>query len=203
MLFTGLRRSVLEETVPFVWVLTNQKKKSTWHLFSEGHILDTIFRVRLPCGGFHDQFLHFKVENTPKKDPNGNRKFKRILSFLFVDKRRLFVNKLSFEEFHLVFFMAERLSCFGPTEPRHRSFWRNLSYILNTIVKESTFLKGKNRIYKDFIDAFCTFSYRRERKTTRGARISNWHQSFSRNFWYFLYSIVKERAFLKGSFFIY
>ena len=56
------------------------------------------------------------------KDTNGKGKFKRVLSFLFVDIRKLFVTKLSFEEFHLVFFTAERLACFGPSEPRHQSF---------------------------------------------------------------------------------
>ena len=39
------------------------------------------------------------------------RKFKRTLSFLFVDKRKLFAMKLSFEEFNLFqpyFYMADR-----------------------------------------------------------------------------------------------
>ena len=58
---------------------------------------------------FKTKVLHFKVENTPTKDTKGKGKFKRILSCLFVDKRKLFVTKLSFEEFHLVFFTAERL----------------------------------------------------------------------------------------------
>ena len=58
---------------------------------------------------FKTKVLHFKVENTPRKDTKGKGKFKRILSCLFVDKRKLFVTKLSFEEFHLVFFTAERL----------------------------------------------------------------------------------------------
>ena len=58
---------------------------------------------------FKTKVLHFKVENTPTKDTKVKGKFKRILSFLFVDKRKLFVTKLSFEEFRLVFFTAERL----------------------------------------------------------------------------------------------
>ena len=36
----------------------------------------------------------FQVENTPIKDTNGKRKFKSMLSFLFVDKRELFAMKL-------------------------------------------------------------------------------------------------------------
>ena len=37
-----------------------------------------------------------------REKTNGKRKFKRMLSFLFVDKRKLFAMKLSFEEFNLV-----------------------------------------------------------------------------------------------------
>ena len=86
------------------------------------------------------------------KDTNGKGRFKRILSFVFVDKRKLFVTKLSFQEFHLTFFTAERLACFGPSEPRHQSFWRNFRYILYSIIKESTFLKGNFFNYKGFIN---------------------------------------------------
>ena len=52
--------------------------------------------------------LHFKIENTPIKDTDGKRKFKRMLSFLFVNKRTLFAMTLSFEEFNLVFYTADR-----------------------------------------------------------------------------------------------
>ena len=52
--------------------------------------------------------LHFKIENTPIKDSNGKRKFKRMLSFLFVNKRAVFAMTLSFEEFNLVFYTADR-----------------------------------------------------------------------------------------------
>ena len=51
---------------------------------------------------FKTNVLHLKLENTSIKDVNGKRKFKRMLSFFFVDKRKLFVMKLSFEEFNLV-----------------------------------------------------------------------------------------------------
>ena len=52
--------------------------------------------------------LHFNIENTPIKDRDGKRKFRRILSFLFVNKRTLFAMTLSFEEFNLVFYTADR-----------------------------------------------------------------------------------------------
>ena len=35
-----------------------------------------------------------------------------MLSFLFVDKRKLFAMTLSFEGFHLVFYGSERWACF-------------------------------------------------------------------------------------------
>ena len=68
--------------------------------------------ARSPCRCFKRRVLHFKVKNTPLKDKNGKRKFKRFLSFLFVEKGKLFIKKSSFEEFNLVFFTAERMVCF-------------------------------------------------------------------------------------------
>ena len=50
------------------------------------------------------------------------RKFKRKLSFLFVGKGKLFIKKLFFEEFNLIFFTVERLACFE-MQPRRRRFW--------------------------------------------------------------------------------
>ena len=43
---------------------------------------------------------HFKVTNTLLRT-NGRGKFKRMLSFLLVDKRGLFFTKLSIEEFEI------------------------------------------------------------------------------------------------------
>ena len=65
---------------------------------------------------FKTKVLHFKIENTPIKDTNGKRKFKRMLSFLLVDKRKFFAITLSLEGFNLVFYGLERLACFEPTE---------------------------------------------------------------------------------------
>ena len=42
--------------------------------------------------------LHLKIETTTIKDTNGKKKFKRMPSFLFVDKRKLFAMTLSFED---------------------------------------------------------------------------------------------------------
>ena len=54
--------------------------------------------------------LRWKVP--PQKTINGNRNFKRSLSFPFVDKRSLFLTKLFFEELNLVFCKVERLAWF-------------------------------------------------------------------------------------------
>ena len=48
---------------------------------------------------FTRRYLDFQVKNTPLKETDGKGKFKRMLSFLLVDKGRLFFTKLSFEEF--------------------------------------------------------------------------------------------------------
>ena len=71
---------------------------------------------------FKTKVLHFKIDNTPIKDINGKRKFKRMLSFLFVDKRKLFSMKLPFEEFNLVFYTADRSDWFVLNQPRQRGF---------------------------------------------------------------------------------
>ena len=91
---------------------------------------------------FKTKVLHFKIENTPIKDTNGKRKFKRMLSFLFVDKRKLFAMKLSFEEFNLVFYTADRSAWLVLNQPRQRGFWRHLRYIPYSMIKEKyAFLK--------------------------------------------------------------
>ena len=90
---------------------------------------------------FKTKVLHFKIENTPIKDTNGKRKFKRMLSFLFVDKRKLFAMKLSFEEFNLVFYTADWSAWLVLNQPRQRGFWRHLRYIPYSMIKEKYVFK--------------------------------------------------------------
>ena len=71
---------------------------------------------------YKTKVLHFKTESTPIKDTNGKRKFKRMLRVLFVDKRKLFVMKLSFDEFNLVFYTADRSAWLVLNQPRQRGF---------------------------------------------------------------------------------
>ena len=111
-------------------------KKRIWHLCQKCHP-STRWLARVhDVVVFKTKVLHFKIENTPIKDTNGKRKFKRMLSFLFVDKRKLFAMKLSFEEFNLVFYTADRSTWLVLNQPRQRGFWRHLRYILYSVIKE-------------------------------------------------------------------
>ena len=103
---------------------------------------------------FKTKVLHFNIENTPIKDTSGKRKFKRMLSFLSVDKRKLFAMKLSFEEFNLV--STRRIGVLG-------LFWTNQGSEVSEDTwgtfrtlwsKESTFWKRNFCIYKGFMDVF-------------------------------------------------
>ena len=85
--------------------------------------------------------LHFKIENTPIKDTTGKRKFKTMLSFLFANKRTLFAITLSFEEFNLVFYTADRSAWLVLNQPRQRGFWRHLRYIPYSMIKEKYVFK--------------------------------------------------------------
>ena len=85
-----------------------------------------------------------------------------MLSFLFVDKRELFPMKLSFEEFNLVFFTADQSAWVILNQPRQRGFWRNLRYILFSMINE-------NYIIIKVSWTFSTFWHRCERKTTKCA----------------------------------
>ena len=56
-----------------------------------------------------------------------------MLSFLFVEEGKLFIKKLSFEEFNLVFFSTERMVCFEmqPRQWRQLRFWKAVYVFLN------------------------------------------------------------------------
>ena len=89
---------------------------------------------------------------TVKRQESEKRKFKRMLSFLFVEEGRLVIEKLSFEEFSLVFFTTERMVCFEMQPCKQWSFCWIFRYILHSMAKTITFLKGNLCIFKCFID---------------------------------------------------
>ena len=119
--------------------------------------------ARSSCGGFQDQsftFLDWKYTN--KRDADGKRKFKRMLRFLFVDEWKLFVVKLSFEKFNLVFFTAESLACFEPIKAAR---------FLKKLEVHSVLYGQEEFVFKrQFSWTFSTFWLRRARKTTKFAR---------------------------------
>ena len=58
---------------------------------------------QLNGGGFNTrpEFRILRLKKTPLKDTDGKEKFKRMLSFLLVDKGRLILTTLSFKEFEI------------------------------------------------------------------------------------------------------
>ena len=97
------------------------------------------------------EFCISRLKIHRQKTKSGKRKFKRMLSFLFVEEGKLFIKKSSFEEFNLVFFTTERMVCFE-MQPRQWSFCWIFRYILHSMAKTITFLKGNLCIFKCFID---------------------------------------------------
>ena len=71
--------------------------------------------------GKQDESFAFQGLNTPLKHTDGKGNFKRMLSFLQVDKGRLFFIKLSFVEFkiHEIFITADRSA--WPVWKRHQA----------------------------------------------------------------------------------
>ena len=131
----------------WIWHLSKCHPSTTW-LARFHHVV--VFKTKV---------LYLKIENTPIKDTNRKRKFKRMLSFLFVDKRELFLVKLSFAEFNLVFLTADQSAWRGLNQPEAARFLKKLEvHSVYSMVKESTFLKGNFCIYKGFMDVFYIFT---------------------------------------------
>ena len=125
------------------------------------------FRKKYPVDWFRGG--NFKIENKPIKDKSGKRKFKRMLRFLFVDKRELFAMKLSFEEFHLFFLLdgSERLACFEPTEAAR--FLKKLEVHSVLYGHRKYVFKSGIFVFRKVSWTFSTFWHRRERKPTKCA----------------------------------
>ena len=115
-------------------------KKRIWHLSKCHPPTKWLARVH-DVVVFKTKVLRFKIENTPIKDTNGKKKFKRMLSFLFVDKRKLFAMKLSFEEFNFVSYTGDWSAWLVLNQPKQRGFWRLLRYIPYSVIKEKCVFK--------------------------------------------------------------
>ena len=78
-------------------------------------------RTRIISRGDRREFFSCsKMGSVLLEDTDRKGKFKRILSFLFVEKEKLSARKIDFNDFDQVFYKAERLSCFE-IQPRQRS----------------------------------------------------------------------------------
>ena len=89
---------------------------------------------------FKTKVLHFEIENTSIKVAYGKRKFKRMLdSFLWTNESFSLWNCLSRNS---TLFSSQRRAWLVLSQSRQRGFWRNLRYILYSVVKKSSFLKG-------------------------------------------------------------
>ena len=126
------------------------------------------------AGALKTKFCISRLKVRPIKDTNEKRKFKRMLSFLFVGKRELFAMKLQFRGIQSCFLHggSERLACFKPT-------------------KEARFLKKLevhsvySIVFTKVSQAFSTFLHRRERKPQnvhskfKNRPFARWRQFYS------------------------
>ena len=120
--------------------------------------------VIFSCILLKTKVLHFKIENTPIKVKNGKKNFKRMLRFLFVDKRELFAMKLCFEEFNLVFFTADQSPWLALNQPTQWGFWRNV--VNGTFCME----KGRQMINKAHLDRSRCWQHWKKRQK----KLSHW-----------------------------
>ena len=121
--------------------------------------------VIFSCILLKTKVMHFKIENTPIKDKNGKKNFKRMLRFLFVDKRELFAMKLCFEEFNLVFFTADQSPWLVLSQPTQWGFWRNgVNGTFCTLWSRKVRFWKRIFVFVKFSSTFSTFWHRRDRK---------------------------------------
>ena len=101
-------------------------KKRIWHLSK--CYPSTKWLASIHVVVFKTKVLHFKIENTPIKDTNGKRKFKRMPQFPFCGQTTLSCQPCFLHG------GSERLAGFELT--MQRGFWRHLRYILSSMIKE-------------------------------------------------------------------
>ena len=71
-------------------------------------------------GDRREFFSRGKIGSVLLEDTDRKGKFKRILSFVSVEKEKLSARKIDFNDFDQVFYKVELLSCFE-MQPRQRS----------------------------------------------------------------------------------
>ena len=105
---------------------------------------------------FKAKVLHFKIENTPIKDTNGKKSFKRMLSFLFCGQTKAFRYDIAFRGIQPCFFTdrsawlvlnQQGSEVSEDTWGTFRTLWS----------KKSTFLKGNFSILRVSWTVFYSF----------------------------------------------
>ena len=128
-------------------------KKRIWHLSKCHRSTEWLTRFHHVVV-FKTKVLHFKIENTPIKDTNGKRKFKRMLSFLLRTKKSFPLWNCLSRNSALI--STRRIGALS-------LLWTNQGSVVSEDTwgtfrtqwsKKSTFLKGNFCIYKGFMDVF-------------------------------------------------
>ena len=96
---------------------------------------------------FKTKVLHFKIENTPIKDTNGKRKFKRMLSFLRIRY------DIVFRGIQPCFLRIGALGLFWTNKAAWFP-WGHLRYIPYSMIKQNYVFKGEFLYFKGFMDGF-------------------------------------------------
>ena len=128
-------------------------KKRIWHL-SKCHPLTKWPERVLYVVVFKTKVLHFKIENTPIKDTNGKRKFKRMLSFLLWTKKSFPLWNCLSRNSALI--STRRIGALGLLWTKQGSVVSEDTWgtFRTQWSKKSTFLKGNFCIYKGFMNVF-------------------------------------------------
>ena len=101
---------------------------------------------------FKIKVFYFKIENTPIKDTNGTKKFKRMLSFLFCGQTKAFRYKIVFRGIQPCFLHSEleRLACFEPSKAAR--FLKKLE--VNSVLHGQGKYVFKRGLLYNFVDVF-------------------------------------------------
>ena len=110
-------------------------KKWIWHISKCRPSTKWLARVN-QVAVFKTKVLHLKIENTPIKDTNGKRKFNGMLNFVFCGQTKASHYEIVLRRIQPCFYTADRSAWLVLNQPRPGGFWRNLKYILYSMVKE-------------------------------------------------------------------
>ena len=126
--------------------------------------------ARSSCGRFQDQSFASQDWKYTNKRRRRKDKVQKNAKIPFCEKMKAFPYEIVFREIQTCFLPGAELGLFW-TIQGSEVFLRNLRYILYSMVKKCSFLKGN---FHGPFAHFSTFWLRRERKTTKFSRFENW-----------------------------